>query len=132
LLALLEALGGKAPPEDFQNYLFLFSRLQENPSYDFVPYTQGPFSFQAEADLRALVAARVLKDGEEWRLSSKGNYLGEVEVDDQAAVKEVVGKFSSYKGEKLARFVFKEYPYFASRSEFAKKILSGKDLEAAR
>ena len=37
---------------DFQKYLFLLS--QEQPSYHFVPYRHGCFSFNAETDKRRL------------------------------------------------------------------------------
>ena len=47
LLGLLEALNRQVPGTDMQNYLFLVSREQENPSYHFIPYHFGCYSFQA-------------------------------------------------------------------------------------
>ena len=54
LLGLLEALNRQVPKTDMQKYLFLVSREQENPSYYFVPYHFGCYSFQADADKRTL------------------------------------------------------------------------------
>ncbi len=54
LLGLLEALNRQVPGTDMQNYLFLVSREQENPSYHFIPYHFGCYSFQASADKRTL------------------------------------------------------------------------------
>ncbi len=46
LLTLLNALGPPAGHMDFQKLLFLYTReCEEQPSYEFVPYRFGGFSF---------------------------------------------------------------------------------------
>ena len=46
LIGLLSAFGGHLPSTDFQKYLFLFTReFQQEPSFEFVPYRFGSFSF---------------------------------------------------------------------------------------
>ena len=47
LLTLLDALGGQSAPTDFQKLLFLYTREQSEPSYEFVPYRFGCFSFSS-------------------------------------------------------------------------------------
>jgi len=61
LLALLEYFGGSLHSTDLQKYLFLFTRLQEEKSYHFVPYKFGCFSFQAYDDRRKLISKGILK-----------------------------------------------------------------------
>ena len=60
LLALLDALGGEVAVLDFQKLLFLYTREFETvPSFEFVPYRFGCFSFTSYADKRALVEERI-------------------------------------------------------------------------
>ncbi|HBN05224.1 MAG TPA: hypothetical protein DD434_05475, partial [Bacteroidales bacterium] len=54
LLALLSLFGGKLTAKQLQKYLFLFTRLQDTKSFDFVPYHYGCFSFQANQDIATL------------------------------------------------------------------------------
>lgn len=54
LLALLEEAGGKLSKICLQKLLFLLAEQQENPSYAFVPYKFGCFSFRANADLATM------------------------------------------------------------------------------
>jgi hypothetical protein len=43
ILALLESFDGELGKISFQKLLFLFTRHQEKPAFDFVPYKQGCF-----------------------------------------------------------------------------------------
>ena len=56
LLALVAAHGGDIGNLDFQKLLFLYCReAEEVPTYEFVPYRFGGFSFTSYADKRRLV-----------------------------------------------------------------------------
>jgi|GEM_PF-4668154 len=69
LLGLLSAFGGHLPSTDFQKYLFLYTReFQQEPSFEFVPYRFGSFSFQSYADKRRLVEMGALANAEDWQL----------------------------------------------------------------
>ena len=73
LLTLLDALGGQSAPVDFQKLLFLYTRRQEEPSYEFVPYRFGCFSFSSYADKRKLIELGLLVDDEaRWELTEAG------------------------------------------------------------
>lgn len=73
LLCLLDALGGEKCPTDFQKLLFLFTQQQDKPSYEFVPYKFGCFSFTSYADKRRLVERGLLADDEtRWALTEDG------------------------------------------------------------
>ena len=54
MLVLLEAFGSRIGKIDFQKYLFLWTREQDEPIYDFVPYKYGCFSFQSCRDMEKL------------------------------------------------------------------------------
>lgn len=132
LLALLQALGGKVPRLDFQKYLFLLSRVQKKAAYDFVPYKYGCFSFQSYADRRSLEAAKVLKCSDDWCLVSDEDFCSEVSTEDQAVIQDVVREYSKLRGNKLVQYVYREYPYFAIRSEIANSILDSNEMAAVK
>ena len=55
LLSILERSKNQTITKlSLQKILFLFSKKQTNPVFDFVPYKQGCFSFQANKDLSVL------------------------------------------------------------------------------
>jgi hypothetical protein len=58
LLTLLDAIGEPVGPTGFQKLLFLYTP----PSYDFVPYKFGAFSFASCADKRKLIAEGLLAE----------------------------------------------------------------------
>ncbi len=127
LISLLSQLGGKASSTDFQKLLFLVARRQAEPSYDFVPYRYGCFSFQSYADKRKLVAGGVLEDSEDWRLLSSGeDYRKELLGRDREAIA-VVGR-SAPRGDELVSAVYREFPYYAIRSEIAARVLNAEEL----
>lgn len=127
LLALLDALGGRAGKLDFQKLLFLY--CQESWSgapYEFVPYKFGAFSFTSYADRRKLIERGFLVDDEHhWELSEGGRRavreLGS-RGDDLAAF---VRRHRALRGDALIAETYRRHPYFATRSEIAGRVLEG-------
>jgi len=71
LLTLLDALGGQSAPADFQKLLFLYTREEAEPSYEFVPYRFGRFSFSSYADKRRLIEQGLLvDDAQQWLMKT--------------------------------------------------------------
>ena len=68
ILSLLEEFDNTLGKTQLQKYLFLFTRLQQQPAYDFVPYNYGCFSFQANKDLEHLQKDKLISLDEEWKL----------------------------------------------------------------
>lgn len=127
LLTLLDALGGCCAPTDFQKLLFLYTREESSPSYEFVPYRFGCFSFTSYADKRKLVADGVLVDDEqEWRLTESGRRVSR----SKAVTPLLAGRFSrehaTLRGNDLVAEVYRRFPYYATRSEIVDKVLSKK------
>ena len=71
LLALIEQCGGQVEKLRLQKLLFLLSRYQDNPTFDFVPYKFGCYSFQANSDLNTLIKYKYLKSDTQNNLKSK-------------------------------------------------------------
>jgi hypothetical protein len=69
ILGLLEIFDGKLK-KTVQKLLFILSRYQEKPSFEFVPYKYGCFSFQSYADLRTMIKYRLVKEDTK-RMESK-------------------------------------------------------------
>lgn len=128
LIGLLSAFGGHLLSTDFQKYLFLFTReFQQEPSFEFVPYRFGSFSFQSYADKRRLVEIGALADTDEWQLQEGFSTEG---LFDGAAFDRCYSKYSHLKGTKLLQDVYRRYPYYAINSERAPKIMNAEEISA--
>jgi hypothetical protein len=126
LLALLEAIGGKASNTDFQKLLFLFSREAANhPLYEFVPYKYGAFSFTSYADRLKLIEKGILiRSSDYWELSADG----EAAIYSEPSYRKDAASFASrlgwMRGRELIAYTYKHFPYYATHSEIASDILS--------
>lgn len=125
LLTLLNALGGEAAPTDFQKLLFLYTRGEQPPSYEFVPYRFGCFSFTSYADKRRLIEKGLLEDDEgRWKLTPEGG----IAARKKAVAPLVAGAFcrehAPLRGNALVARVYRQHPYYATRSEIADKVLT--------
>jgi uncharacterized protein (DUF488 family) len=126
LLGLLKAFKGHLPRRDFQKYLFLFAQeFEKQPSFDFVPYKYGCFSFQSYADKRRLVEIGALVDDENWRL--KDDFI-QGDLFNDEAFERFYKKYSSLKGDSLVQDVYRRYPYYAIKSEIAARLMDTQEL----
>lgn len=129
MLLLLDALGGSAGKLDFQKLLFLYCEepVSGRP-YDFVPYKFGAFSFTSYADRRKLIERGFLVDDEHlWQLTDAGRRVIGRTPDMQLAA--FVRRYRTLRGDDLVADTYRRFPYFATRSEVAERILKG-DREA--
>ncbi|MGO8992152.1 MAG: DUF488 family protein [Polyangiaceae bacterium] len=129
LLGLLDALGGRAGRLDFQKLLFLYCQEAGSAGgYEFVPYRFGAFSFTSYADRRKLVERGLLVDDEDdWRLTDGGRKavgrLGDLRLSAFAR------RHRDLRGEALVAETYRRFPFYATRSEIAERVLHG-DNEA--
>lgn len=125
LLTLLDAAGAAVTHTDFQKLLFLYTRECEvTPSYEFVPYKFGGFSFTSYADKRKLIESGLLaNDDQVWQLTDAGRAA----VRDRPASPLQVGEFcrrhDGLRGNALIAEVYRRHPYYATRSEILDKLL---------
>lgn len=132
MLALLAALGGRAGNLDFQKLLFLYCQEPGvTPFYEFVPYKFGAFSFTSYADRRKLIERGFLADDEQhWALTDAGR---------KALARAETGRLTSFtrglrgtRGDALVAETYRRFPYYATRSEIAERVLRGDSAALAR
>ena len=124
LLTLLDALGGAVGATDFQKLLFLFTRREERPSYEFVPYRFGCFSFSSYADKRRLIERGLLEnDADHWRLTDAGRAAVHERPAATGSARWFSTKVGGLRGNALIAEVYRRYPYYATRSEIVGNVL---------
>jgi len=127
LIGLLSAFGGHLSNTDFQKYLFLFTQeFEKEPSFEFVPYRFGGFSFQSYADKRRLIEVGALVDQDGWQLQD--GFLSKNGLFDEDTFSRCYAKYSALKGAKLIQDVYRRYPYYAIKSEIAIKHMNAQEM----
>ena len=139
LLALVDSLGGNVWALDFQKLLFLYClEVETTPSYDFVPYRYGGFSFTSYADKRRLVEQGLLADEERcWKLTAAGRRLVTVAPMVRMRMDQFSKRHAKLCGDALVAEAYRRHPFYAIRSEMAGRVLAGDApalaaIEAAR
>jgi uncharacterized protein (DUF488 family) len=124
LLALLDAFGGSLNHLDFQKLLFIFCQEQgPAPSYEFVPYRFGGFSFTSYADVRRLIAQGLLADEEHlWKLTQTGKRAAAVAPTVRQKLTAFARQHKKLRGDALVAEAYRRYPYYAIRSEMAENL----------
>ena len=124
LLTLLDAVGEPVGHTDFQKLLFLYTRECETPpSYDFVPYKFGAFSFTSYADKRKLIAEGLLaEDDQNWTLTDAGRAAARRQAVEPLRVAGFCRQHSRLRGNALIIEQYCRHPYYATRSEILEKL----------
>lgn len=132
LLTLLDALGGTAGNLDFQKLLFLYCQEPDSGSpYDFVPYKLGAFSFTSYADRRKLIERGFLADDEQqWQLTDDGRKA--IDFTQDLLLTAFAQRVRGTRGEALVAETYRRFPYYATRSEIANRVLRGDVAALAR
>lgn len=131
LLALLEVFGGKLSAIQLQKYLFLFTREQINKAFSFIPYKYGCFSFQANQDMTTLGTYGYLLENEKGYelLSVSGDYLAQLDLFDQQAMRSIYDKFSHMTQDELVTYIYVNYPFYAINSTIAGRLLTSEQMQ---
>jgi uncharacterized protein (DUF488 family) len=130
LLALLQAFNGQLGKTDLQKLLLIVSKLQNKPSFDFVPHRFGCYSYQSSWDLRALKAYDIITESEAgWSIIKAEDYQGMLTNDDKSHVNHVARVYKNYTTDQLIRATYLKFPYYAIRSERASNILNEQELK---
>jgi uncharacterized protein (DUF488 family) len=125
LLTMLDALDGPVANTDFQKLLFLYTlQCETSPSYEFVPYKFGAFSFTSYADKRRLTEAGLLTDDENhWQLTNAGRQAARKEAAMPLMVARFCRAHARLRGDSLIAEQYRKFPYYATRSEILDKVL---------
>lgn len=137
LLTLLDALRGPVSNTDFQKLLFLYTQeCEETPTYEFVPYKFGGFSFTSYADKRRLTKAGLLVDGDQWELTDAGCETARKKAVMPLVLAGFCRRRAGLRGNDLMAEQYRKHPYYAIHSKIVPKVLpdgeSRKRIEAAR
>lgn len=134
ILALLELFGRNLSVTQLQKYLFLFTRKQQGlRAFEFVPYKYGCFSFQANQDIYTLskYGYLTITDDEikEISLTRPTNYMFELDLFDQQAMRDTYENFGTLSQTDLIRYTYIRYPFYAINSTIAERILTPDELK---
>jgi hypothetical protein len=125
LLTLLDALGGSEGNLDFQKLLFLYCQEPSSASpYEFVPYKFGAFSFTSYADRRKLIERSFLANDEhKWKLTDAGRTA--IGRTQDFLLSAFIRRVERIRGDELVAETYRRFPYYATRSEIAARVLKG-------
>ena len=133
LLSLMEIFEGELEKIRLQKLLLIFTHMQEKPSYDFIPYKFGCFSFSANADLNAMVRKGVINDeNNRWKKEHSECYSIQLRKKDQTILQYVKNKFKAYSINDLIRYTYLNYPFYAINSQIAEDRLSEEELKKVK
>ncbi len=108
---------------DLQKLLFLYGQQCEaEPSYRFVPYRYGCFSFQSYADRSVLVQRGFIHEADDWRWKITPKAKPYLDPKRKAALEHFLTRFAPERGDALVRRIYRLYPYYACRSEILDRI----------
>lgn len=132
LLALLHALGGQSGKTDFQKLLFLYCRrVGADAPYDFVPHRFGAYSFSAKRDRLKLQELGLLAPVDRWELTSEGRRVAS-QLPVTAEVSRTARELPACRGDDLVALTYRRFPWYATRSEIATRVLENDDAALAR
>jgi hypothetical protein len=127
LLSLVEVLGGSLNNLDFQKLLFIYCQeFVEIPTYEFIPYRYGGFSFTSYADKRCLIERGLLvNDDHAWTLTQEGRGIGAATRPERQCMEQFARQHAGLRGDRLVAEAYRRHPYYAIRSEIAERVLTG-------
>lgn len=125
ILSLLEEFNGSLGKTQLQKYLFLFTRMQQEPSYDFIPYNYGCFSFQANKDLEHLQNDKLIVDNDGWKITpAKKSYKDTLNDEDRKILFKIRKEYKDLSTNSLVKKVYLDYPYYTIFSTIKDEVLS--------
>lgn len=133
ILALIQLFGNEIEKLRFQKLLFLLSQLESKPTYDFIPYKYGCYSYSANADIKAMVKRGILEETEKGlKKVDETNYLKELDIFDLANLKNVQAFYGKMSNTGLVKHTYINYPYYAINSLIASDVLTQEQFNSAK
>ncbi len=130
ILALMQLFDGQLDKIRLQKLLFLFTSKQEKADYHFIPYKYGCYSYSANADMTAMVKRGLLNEEERtFERKDKDDYLKQLKPSDLKLLQEVRADYGKMSATALMKHTYINFPFYATRSEAAKDILTRDELE---
>ena len=133
ILAILEAFGGRLAKINLQKILFIVAQKQIKPSYDFIPYKFGSFSYSANADLSAMAKHGFVTDDDvHFMKKDRKSYLSELNAHDRKLVNQAFILFKNHDADKLMQHTYTNYPYYAINSTTAERLLTKEQIQKVK
>jgi uncharacterized protein (DUF488 family) len=129
LLALLQVFGGKLGAVDYYKLMFLLCQRTKQNHYDFFPYKYGACSFLLQQDKLRLIQLGYLESDEGFIAKIPLNFVSQLNISLQSALLELASEARNLRGDDLLKQVYLDYPYYASRSTIASRILNKQEYE---
>jgi uncharacterized protein (DUF488 family) len=129
ILALIQMLGGELEKIRIQKLLFLFSQKKIKSEYDFIPYKYGCYSYSAKADLVTMVKKDILLENENtYTKNTSVDFIKTLKLEDKKFLEEIVKLYGNMSNSALIKHTYINYPYYATKSTIADKILNEEQL----
>lgn len=130
IIALLETIGTNIEKTKLIKMIFLLTQKQNIPTYDFLPFKYGCYSFSLGADLETMIKKDWLqKIGNEIGLSTDQTYFEDLIDFDQILVKRIVKLYGVMTSDRLTRLTYCDFPYYAIKSSIARNMLSEENFK---
>src|SRR5688500_3637407 len=114
ILALLQLFDGELEKIRLQKLLFLFTKEQQTPEYDFIPYKFGCYSYSANADLTAMANKGILIETENhFKSCEKIDYLTTLKEFDKRQMQRVKSLHGKLDANALMKHTYTCFPYWA-------------------
>ncbi len=129
-MALLQLFDGQIDKISLQKLLFLFTKNQVKPNYDFIPYKYGCYSYSANADLTAMVKRGMLNETKSHFTSNETtNYFNTLKPEDKKLMLYVKDQYGNMNANALMKHTYLNFPYWAINSIKAQEILNSEQLK---
>ena len=113
---------GRIAKRDLQKLLFLYMQELGRRDYSFVPFKHGCYSFQSKRDLDLLEEQGWIRsENDEWCATGESLVQHGSENAESEALRKWLSEYP-LRGEALVAYTYRNFPYFASRSEIAETL----------
>ena len=126
----MQVFGNKLDKMHLLKLLFVFTQKQTTKAYDFIPYQYGCFSYSVYADINTLVQKNILNENNNHiALSEPSDYFYQLKQADKYLLQQIKSQFGAMSNDDLIHYTYVNYPYWATKSTIAKKVLSTDEYE---
>lgn len=113
---------GRIAKRDLQKLLFLYMQELGRRDYSFVPFKHGCYSFQSKRDLDLLEKQGWIRsENDKWCTTGESPVQHGSESAESEALRKWLSEYP-WRGETLVAYTYRNFPYFASRSETAETL----------
>jgi uncharacterized protein (DUF488 family) len=124
LLGIIEKSGGKLYRTELEKLLFLFCQVSGKDYYNFFPYKYGCYSFISYQDYGKLFKDGYLQEDDQGRTTLlKTADFEKIKKSDQNQINEVMERTRNYCLNELISMIYRDYPFYASKSEILEEKL---------